>query len=43
VSASFSYIPSLEVTNPEVKQGLVSNEFGVYGKWNIAVLEQMGQ
>jgi len=31
VSVSFSYVPSLEVTNPEGIHGQISYEFGIYG------------
>jgi hypothetical protein len=38
VSASFSYIPSLEVTNPEITHGQISYEFGIYGIYTLVTL-----
>lgn len=38
VSASFAYIPSLEVTKPETIHGKISYEFGIYGIYTLVML-----
>jgi len=33
VSASFTYEPSMDVTNPETIHGQIDYDFGIYGNW----------